>query len=76
MIIKSISTTYHLKWELIDAPNYKFTADGNCINTHTGRIIKKSLNGYSQGFHIKGNFKSVKALRTRLRKIEATELPF
>lgn len=76
MIIKSISTTYHLKWELIDTPNYKFTADGKCINIRTGRIIKKSLNGYSQGFHINGKFKSVKELRPRLRKIGAIDYPF
>jgi hypothetical protein len=73
---RTLSVTYDLKWELKDARNYKFTADGKCVNTRTGRVIKKALNGYTVGYHIGGKFVSASALRPRLQKIEHVTCPF
>ena len=65
----TISTTYVLKWELKNAPEYKFTKDGICINTKTGNIIKLVVNGRSKGYCIKGKFRSLNTLRKELIKI-------
>lgn len=76
MINKSITVNYELEWELDDNPHYKFTKQGICINTKTGRIIKKSLNGYTYGFHINGKFTSIHNLRKKLRRITSVDCPF
>jgi hypothetical protein len=76
MMKHSTTITYELKWELRDSPHYKFTADGKCVNTRTGRVIKKALNGYTVGYHIGGKFVSASALRPRLQKIERVTCPF
>ncbi len=72
----SFSNTYSLKWELDFAPNYKFTDDGICINTKTGRRIKKTLCGGSAGYCILGKFTTAMKLRKHLRKIQEIETPF
>ena len=64
-----ISTTYVLKWELENAPEYKFTKDNICINTKTGNIIRLVINGRSKGYCIKGKFRSLNTLRKQLKKI-------
>ena len=65
----TISTTYVLKWELKNAPEYKFTKDNICINTKTGNIIRLVINGRSKGYCIKGKFRSLNTLRKQLKKI-------
>jgi len=72
----SISNSYVLKWELKSNPHYKFTEEGICINTKTGNIIKKILNGRSIGFCINGKFKSQNSLRKELVKIKLENCPF
>ena len=76
MIRFTISTTYVLKWRLKGSDNYKFTDDGICINTKTGNLIKKVLNGRSKGYCINGKFKSINTLRKKLVKIEKEHCPF
>lgn len=71
----SISKTYVLKWQLSTSPNYKFTQDGRCINTLTGREIKRILVGRSIGFCVP-KFKSLNTIRNNLEKIPNLELPF
>lgn len=57
-------------------PKYMFTKDGICINSQTGRIIKKTVCGGSIGYCIGGKFRSVLSLRKELIKIEKIECPF
>jgi hypothetical protein len=71
-----LSITYALKWQLKYAPQYKFTADGICVNCQTGRIIRKVVNGRCVGYCINGKFKSAIFLRTQLEKIPDIEIPF
>lgn len=71
-----ISNNYVLKYELSFADNYKFTADGICINTKTGRVIKRTIVGRSIGYCIKGKFHSLNYLRGKLQKIVDIECPF
>lgn len=44
-MIYTLSNSYVLKWEYMDNPDYKFTKEGVCVNTKTGREIRKVLNG-------------------------------
>ena len=76
MLKFTISTIYVLKWELKNSPNYKFTDNGICINTKTGNLIKKILNGRSKGYCINGKFQSVNTLRKKLVKIPKNDCPF
>lgn len=72
----TISTTYVLKWQLKDNENYKFTDEGICINTKTGNLIKKIINGRSKGYCINGKFRSINTLRKNLEKIPKINCPF
>lgn len=76
MVKHLILTNYTVLWELKYSPNYKFTKRGICINTKTGRIIKKTLNGGSIGYCINGKFRSLKYLRPQLVKIKHIDCPF
>ena len=70
------SNTYVLKWQLSFAPNYKWSKCGKCFNTKTGKEIKKTLNGRSIGYCIKGKFKSLNTLRKHLIQIKHIQAPF
>jgi hypothetical protein len=72
----TLSNTYVLKWQLKDNPQYKWTSCGKCINSKTGREIKKTICGRSIGYCIKGKFVSLNALRTQIEKINEVECPF
>jgi len=64
------SSIYVLKYELNFAPEYKWTKDGICINTKTGREIKKVLNNRCAGYCIRGKFVSLSTLRNQLKQID------
>lgn len=72
----TISTNYDLKWQLDFAENYKFTADGVCVNTRRMKVVKRVVCGRSIGYCIKGKFYSLTALRKHLQKIGECKLPF
>lgn len=74
--MNSISISYTLKFELDFAPEYKWSEDNQCFNVKTGRKIKQVYNNGCLGYSIRGNFKSLKFLRTKLRKIKIEKLPF
>jgi hypothetical protein len=74
--MNSISATYTLKFELKFAPEYKWTKCGKCFNVKSGRQIKQVYNNGCIGYSIKGNFKSLKYLRTQLIKIQLITCPF
>lgn len=72
-----ISNSYVLTHQLKTATNYKWTKEGRCFNTKTGREIKKVLCGRSIGYCIKGKFQSANTLRSQLELISEDEyLPF
>lgn len=70
------SNKYVLKYQLKESHQYKFTEEGICINTKTGNIIKKVINGRSLGYCINGKFKSVNTLRKQIIKIQKVKCPF
>lgn len=59
----------------MDNPDYKFTKEGVCVNTKTGREIRKVLNGRSIGFCLP-KFKSLNSIRKKLRKVTVDDCPF
>jgi len=74
--MKRISVSYSYKYCISFAENYKFTTCGLCINSKTGRLIKKVYNSGSIGFNIQGKFYSLKKLRLFLIKETTEKLPF
>lgn len=72
----TLSNTYVLKWQLKDNPNYKWTICGKCVNTKTGREIKKTICGRSIGYCVKGKFTTLNALRKNLELIPEINCPF
>jgi len=68
--MNSISITYTLIYQISFAPEYQFTKDGKCFNTKTGRQIKQVYNSGCIGYSIKGKFRSLKYLRSKLEKIK------
>ena len=71
-----ISISYAYNYQLDFAPNYKFTKCGLCINSKTGKVIKKVYNSGSKGYNIKGKFYSLNKLRPHLQKVKNVNLPF
>lgn len=71
-----ITKKYDLKWQLDYAPNYQFSKCGKCFNILRNKEVKETLIGYTVGFCINGKFRSKKALRIHLVKIDSFECPF
>lgn len=78
MCKNSITITFKLIHQIVFAKEYKFTKEGKCFNTKTGRKIKKvSTKSGCIGYNIKGRFRSLKYLSPKLEKIpKQTNLPF
>jgi hypothetical protein len=51
-----ITVTYTAKWQLKNAPWYKWTDCKKLINTKTGKEIMKTLKGSQAGYYIDRNF--------------------
>ena len=65
-----------LVWMLDYANNYQFDRNGNCYNIKTGKPLNKTIIGYTEGYCIKGKFKSLSKLRNHLVKIKNYDCPF
>lgn len=74
--MRTLSKDYPLVWQLSFAENYKFSQCGKCFNTLTGKEIKRTYCGGSNGFCIKGKFHTLKKLRPFLVKFELEYCPF
>ena len=72
----SISVNYRLKWQVKDNPNYRWSECGKLFNIKSGRVLKKTLNGYSKGYWIGKKFITLSNLRKQLVKIEHVYCPF
>ena len=71
--MSSISINYDLKWRYKYAHNYQWTSCGKLINVKTGRKLKKTVNGRSVGYWIKGKFLTLNKLRKDLEVIPKVE---
>lgn len=71
-----ISSSYSVEWCMKKYPNYAITKNGIVVNLPTGKILKRTLKGYTIGYYIQGRFYSLSKLRTMLEKIPADDCPF
>lgn len=71
--MNSISINYDLKWRYKNAHHYQWTTCGKLINIQTGRKLKKTINGRSVGYWIKGKFLTLTKLRKELEIIPESE---
>lgn len=71
-----ISNSYSVEWCIKNHPKYGITKNGIVVNVATGKILKRTLNGYTIGYYIQGKFHSLSKLRTMIEKIPADECPF
>ncbi|MFL1896761.1 hypothetical protein ACJRPK_13730 [Aquimarina sp. 2-A2] len=71
-----ISVNYSLKWQHKTHTHYKWSVCGKLFNARTGRKIKKTVNGRSIGYWIKGEFITLNNLRSQLELIPKQETPF
>jgi hypothetical protein len=74
--MNTLTATYAYNWELDFAPEYKFTTCKKCINTKTGRQIKKAYNSRCLGYNIRGKFYSLTFLRQHLVRPKTIKIPF
>lgn len=58
------------------ANNYQFDKKGNCYNIQTQKRLNLTLVGYTEGYCIKGKFKSLKQIKKHLIKIPKNDSPF
>ena len=71
--MNTISNTYALKWRYKKEHNYQWTSCGKLFNIKTNRKIKKTVNGRSVGYWIKGKFITLNNLRNNLELLPKKE---
>ena len=71
-IMNRLSINYDLKWQHKMHTHYKWSNCGKLFNTQTGRQLKKTVNGRSVGYWIKGRFITLTILRNSLELIPKT----
>ncbi len=74
--MKTFTVTYTIKYELSTSPEYVWNNYNECFNLKTGRRIKQVSNNGAIGYNIKGKFRSLKSLRSLLRKPKIIKTPF
>ncbi len=74
--MNTISVHYDLKWRYKKHHNYQWTTCCKLINTQTSKVIKKTVNGRSVGYWIKGKFVTLNNLRSDLELIPPETYPF
>ena len=71
-----VSTNYNIDFTIKDCINYGVTNKGIIINLKRGKILKRTVVGYSKGYYIGGKFITLTKLRTMLVKVEKVKCPF
>ena len=72
----TIQVTYTAKWQIINAPWYKWTTCKKLINTRSGREVKKTMKGSKAGDYIDRKFVPLSDLKARVEIIKSQLLPF
>ena len=76
MLTNCISIRFSSKWCINFAPHYVFDTNGCLYNMKRGKIVNKTLKGYTIGYNIGGKFYSLTKLREYIIKIKIEECPF
>ncbi len=64
------------KWEIEGHPLYFIDSCGKVRNYNTGKALQMQLKGYTKGYYLNGQFKSLGQIRPLLTKIKKEILPF
>lgn len=67
---------YSLKWQIVFNNNYKISECKKVINSHTCRVIKETVVGYTVGFWIGKRFIAKKRINDYVEIIPEYELEF
>jgi hypothetical protein len=72
----SITCSYEKRWIIDGMEHYCFTETKELFNSKTGRKIKKTLVGYTQGYWIGKKFYTLNKLRPLLKRPVNFDIPF
>lgn len=64
------------RWQIRGKEHYKITKEGTLFNAKTGRVIKRTVVGYTVGYWIGRKFYSLAALNNMAEKITPVKCPF
>ena len=64
------------KWHIKGYPLYFIDSENKVRNYNTGKVLQMQLKGYTKGYYLNGEFKSLHQIRTLLIKIIKEKLPF
>ena len=72
----TISINYDLKYIYRFDEKYQFTEDYKCFNILTGKEVKRTLIGYSEGFCLNSKFKTLKFVKENVKDKNEDYCPF
>jgi hypothetical protein len=55
---------------------YFIDAENKVRNINTGKVLKMQLKGYTRGYYLNGEFRSLKQIRPLLKKFKEEKPPF
>jgi hypothetical protein len=64
------------KWVIKNHPLYFIDDENKVRNIQTGKVLQMQLKGYTKGYYLNGNFKSLKQIRQLLERYKEEKLPF
>lgn len=64
------------KWQIKDHELYFIDNENKVRNINTGKILKMQLKGYTKGYYLNGQFKSLKQIHPLLVKYKNEKIPF
>jgi hypothetical protein len=76
MLKITITTTYSIKWQFKDEPDYVITACRKVVNRKRGTVLKQVKSGGSIGYYIKGIFVNKNEINSKVKLIENKPTPF
>jgi hypothetical protein len=64
------------KWLITGHELYFIDNENKMRNINTGKVLKMQLKGYTKGYYLNGDFKSLKQIMPLLKKYKVEKLPF
>lgn len=64
------------KWLIDGFPLYFIDDENKVRNINTGQVLQMQLKGYTKGYYLNGQFKSLAQIRPLLKKHKVEKLPF
>lgn len=64
------------KWLIEGHELYFIDSENKVRNINTGKVLQMQLKGYTRGYYLNGDFKSLSQLRPLIKKYNKEKLPF